>query len=142
MAFYKRKSIHAWEVILDYYGKEVPGVSRLITAIGIFNERDEGRNEGFTIFSSVTDDGVILYKGHIVPLLRETAVIPWDKIESFKLIDNTSASKDGLVDQISDMIAELQFKNVTTMLEIPWSCLLYTSPSPRDLSTSRMPSSA
>ena len=23
-----------------------------------------------------------------------------------------------------------------------WSCLLYTSPSPRDLSTSRMPSSA
>ena len=26
--------------------------------------------------------------------------------------------------------------------EIPWDCLLYTSPSPRDLSTSRMPSSA
>ena len=25
---------------------------------------------------------------------------------------------------------------------LPWSCLLYTSPSPRDLSTSRMPSSA
>ena len=27
-------------------------------------------------------------------------------------------------------------------LGIPYSCLLYTSPSPRDLSTSRMPSSA
>ena len=27
-------------------------------------------------------------------------------------------------------------------MEIIWSCLLYTSPSPRDLSTSRMPSSA
>ena len=26
--------------------------------------------------------------------------------------------------------------------KISWSCLLYTSPSPRDLSTSRMPSSA
>ena len=25
---------------------------------------------------------------------------------------------------------------------VPWICLLYTSPSPRDLSTSRMPSSA
>ena len=25
---------------------------------------------------------------------------------------------------------------------IEWTCLLYTSPSPRDLSTSRMPSSA
>ena len=27
-------------------------------------------------------------------------------------------------------------------LAVAWSCLLYTSPSPRDLSTSRMPSSA
>ncbi len=27
-------------------------------------------------------------------------------------------------------------------LRLPWICLLYTSPSPRDLSTSRMPSSA
>ena len=26
--------------------------------------------------------------------------------------------------------------------DIPYTCLLYTSPSPRDLSTSRMPSSA
>ena len=29
-----------------------------------------------------------------------------------------------------------------SFLESPFSCLLYTSPSPRDLSTSRMPSSA
>ena len=27
-------------------------------------------------------------------------------------------------------------------LELVWDCLLYTSPSPRDLTTSRMPSSA
>ena len=27
-------------------------------------------------------------------------------------------------------------------MEMPYTCLLYTSPSPRDLSTSRMPSSA
>ena len=27
-------------------------------------------------------------------------------------------------------------------VSLPWACLLYTSPSPRDLSTSRMPSSA
>ena len=31
---------------------------------------------------------------------------------------------------------------VTSLHEITTSCLLYTSPSPRDLSTSRMPSSA
>ena len=29
-----------------------------------------------------------------------------------------------------------------TVLDSPTACLLYTSPSPRDLSTSRMPSSA
>ena len=28
------------------------------------------------------------------------------------------------------------------LLDVFWGCLLYTSPSPRDLSTSRMPSSA
>ena len=32
--------------------------------------------------------------------------------------------------------------NVSTLYELPLVCLLYTSPSPRDLSTSRMPSSA
>ena len=31
---------------------------------------------------------------------------------------------------------------VETVTTTPWTCLLYTSPSPRDLSTSRMPSSA
>ena len=33
-------------------------------------------------------------------------------------------------------------KNDATQIAIAWFCLLYTSPSPRDLSTSRMPSSA
>ena len=31
---------------------------------------------------------------------------------------------------------------ILLLLSITWVCLLYTSPSPRDLSTSRMPSSA
>ena len=31
------------------------------------------------------------------------------------------------------------FRDITTLIK---NCLLYTSPSPRDLSTSRMPSSA
>ena len=31
---------------------------------------------------------------------------------------------------------------IRSLLRIPHTCLLYTSPSPRDLSTSRMPSSA
>ena len=32
--------------------------------------------------------------------------------------------------------------NVTISKECPWLCLLYTSPSPRDATLSRMPSSA
>ena len=34
------------------------------------------------------------------------------------------------------------YKNLTSWQRVQLSCLLYTSPSPRDLSTSRMPSSA
>ena len=47
-----------------------------------------------------------------------------------------------------EMIFNKQKAGLVANLEIAvngsrsWSCLLYTSPSPRDLSTSRMPSSA
>ena len=46
----------------------------------------------------------------------------------------------------SGNIDDLQFAYDTRVLKasdpLLWACLLYTSPSPRDLSTSRMPSSA
>ena len=53
-------------------------------------------------------------------------------------------------DTISDMLTRIRNANVAskTCVSIPKTkvhiniCLLYTSPSPRDLSTSRMPSSA
>ena len=46
--------------------------------------------------------------------------------------------------QNADEAANALEKILEGMLDecYPWSCLLYTSPSPRDLSTSRMPSSA
>ena len=37
---------------------------------------------------------------------------------------------------------EIQFKTEIILYRLWFTCLLYTSPSPRDLSTSRMPSSA
>eukprot|EP00831_Metopus_contortus_P037593 TRINITY_DN29611_c0_g2_i1.p2 TRINITY_DN29611_c0_g2~~TRINITY_DN29611_c0_g2_i1.p2 ORF type:complete len:120 (-),score=21.56 TRINITY_DN29611_c0_g2_i1:104-463(-) len=42
---------------------------------------------------------------------------------------------------------DITYQKTNTLARFPgyagwWSCLLYTSPSPRDLSTSRMPSSA
>ena len=42
----------------------------------------------------------------------------------------------------SELLEKSYDKNVSEYLELDIDCLLYTSPSPRDLSTSRMPSSA
>ena len=38
--------------------------------------------------------------------------------------------------------ASLKFEQLIDLCGVDYACLLYTSPSPRDLSTSRMPSSA
>ena len=47
---------------------------------------------------------------------------------------------EGTFGQTSDI--EIQANEILRMRELLENCLLYTSPSPRDLSTSRMPSSA
>ena len=55
-----------------------------------------------------------------------------------------------LAEEIKDLSADDQKDQIQWAFEDeaesqglqPWDCLLYTSPSPRDLSTSRMPSSA
>ena len=41
-----------------------------------------------------------------------------------------------------DYLADVETNDYTLQIELSEDCLLYTSPSPRDLSTSRMPSSA
>ena len=49
----------------------------------------------------------------------------------------------GFLGQESFPLSEDEYKkSIADKIEILNSCLLYTSPSPRDLSTSRMPSSA
>ena len=54
--------------------------------------------------------------------------------------------KKGLGRGLSSLIGETKIEPKKNQLPIsdlvPNNCLLYTSPSPRDLSTSRMPSSA
>ena len=56
--------------------------------------------------------------------------------------DETLLGKEGFgVDRI--ICPEESLTNyISKLIEFPEACLLYTSPSPRDLSTSRMPSSA
>ena len=48
---------------------------------------------------------------------------------------------DSLKDEELDVIGEL-LSNLSGALEVYDACLLYTSPSPRDMRRSRMPSSA
>ena len=43
---------------------------------------------------------------------------------------------------VRDVVDSSGLERVFGVLRQPYTCLLYTSPSPRDLSTSRMPSSA
>ena len=65
----------------------------------------------------------------------------WGKIRNFatdfKSSINQIASETG-VEDIKSSVEDLDSKKFTDEM----SCLLYTSPSPRDESTSRMPSSA
>ena len=73
--------------------------------------------------------------------LQEKGYISWQegKARTLQIVDDVlggvpimgSVAAGGLIETFSDVNEELDI-----------SCLLYTSPSPRDLSTSRMPSSA
>ena len=68
-----------------------------------------------------------------------------NKILAPMLVDSHSFLKDPLTG-FDDNLENLKFRakksGFGTIAFLPNSCLLYTSPSPRDLSTSRMPSSA
>ena len=41
-----------------------------------------------------------------------------------------------------ELVVDARVAGIVVAAVLSWNCLLYTSPSPRDLSTSRMPSSA
>ena len=98
----------------------------------------------------IADDGEILVKGENVMLgywnkKEETEKVLKDgwlytgDIGHFEngYLKITDRKKDILITPGGDNISPVKIEN-----ELSNSCLLYTSPSPRDLSTSRMPSSA
>ena len=77
------------------------------------------------------------------PLLICSVLIISITIERLWFLQNRLVQPKGLTSQIinlfhKNMISEKQSIEIMQLS----SCLLYTSPSPRDLSTSRMPSSA
>lgn len=120
-AWFHPRASFAWGHILDNYEKHVPGLSMLITQVGYFKDKHEINDEGIPVFTSVAEEGLILYRGHLVPLFRETAVIPWHCIKSKKLVDKTPVSQDGIVDQNSVMFAELRVQGLAVPIELPWS---------------------
>jgi len=73
----------------------------------------------------------------------ETRLLPLEMIKDPKLVKKT-LKEAGVENAGSYSTMKLQDVDWASQSGTPvlWVCLLYTSPSPRDLSTSRMPSSA
>ena len=84
-------------------------------------------------------------------ILKKLSVNPSEEVE---FIDDDLSMRDYLKDitksfeEIGNKKFTFNFdqdsnpKKISKSIEVVYGCLLYTSPSPRDLSTSRMPSSA
>ena len=62
-----------------------------------------------------------------------------DGTRKFSLVDESNKEMKRTLTTVYDALKE---KGYNPINQIVGYCLLYTSPSPRDLSTSRMPSSA
>ena len=67
-----------------------------------------------------------------LPLTAQNTKVKSEEVTVKAMTYNTYSGRKMGIDKIADVINK----------ENPDICLLYTSPSPRDLSTSRMPSSA
>ena len=94
----------------------------------VFDSANEFVQSVKHIDMSLTDFGLLL-----IALWEQCKVLESKRIESI------SAS----VDKFSDLLKTIFISDLNNLfIESSKNCLLYTSPSPRDLSTSRMPSSA
>ena len=92
------------------------------------------------MFNSCSNDFDLVDTWKDIPivygLLNVNDSVQYIRVEKAFLDEETSAL---VIAQEPD---SLYYGNISVELEERNSCLLYTSPSPRDLSTSRMPSSA
>ena len=74
-------------------------------------------------------------------LLNETQRIEMSRVLAERLLEQTSEDA-GRVDLLFRLLTSRSASETESGAILNLVCLLYTSPSPRDLSTSRMPSSA
>lgn len=121
-AYYASRSVYAWQVIMDNYREEnVPGLSRLATHIGAFKDGYDPDDDGLVILTSVNDKGLILMRPHLIPLLRESALVPWENVAVDEVINLKPPKEGELVDQCEDLVAKLKVQDVVGRLEVPWN---------------------
>ena len=120
------------------------GGARGYAHIGALEVLDERGFEVVTIAG--TSMGALV--GGVAAAGRLDAYTEWARSltqrEVWRLLDLSLTSGGGAIraERIIAKVGEILDGATNESLPIPYTCLLYTSPSPRDLSTSRMPSSA
>ena len=76
----------------------------------------------------------------LIELKKITSNVSWKDFDAYEKLKNRLKEERRLLKILEKQAAEKLSEEITNAL--PYICLLYTSPSPRDLSSSRMPSSA
>ena len=93
------------------------------------------------VISGIFPISIALLDNFWKPLAVLGAYIIIQNIESYIIMPSIMKRKTNLLPGLT-LISQFGFTFIFGPLGLVLSCLLYTSPSPRDLSTSRMPSSA
>ena len=105
-----------------------------------------------------TDPGIVAKESskdpviaHVIAMVQQGSPLPssgnasGEQLQAFRRLEDSLSTHDGCLFYGSRIVIPTSLqKQVLEILHLGHfgSCLLYTSPSPRDLSTSRMPSSA
>ena len=101
--------------------------------IALFGNTEIDFEKGFTAFTGQTGSGKSIFIDTLNALLANKKTP----------LDNRLVAEGSLCSSIEGVFSILQnTKNWLTNQELDIDCLLYTSPSPRDATLSRMPSSA
>ena len=132
-------NVLAFNESIEWDIKRLGGGAAGALAGGLFNMELSG-----TGFVAITTDGppVMLDVASAPTFGDAQAVVMWSGGVQMQLKTDTSGGLKSMVRGGTGETFQMAFGGQGFVLVQPSDCLLYTSPSPRDLSTSRMPSSA
>ena len=104
----------------------------LISRLGGDDLQEEAPADSFLQCTIMSDDGQVIS--------GRTASFEQTSTQSFVVFETTHATANTMLR--FGVLERVLFSLPGADEEITWACLLYTSPSPRDVEESRMPSSA